>query len=52
MSDLRKLAQDIGAAPLGDLIASVGRGGLQRRKPRWMPARWNNAWHCMKTPTT
>lgn len=26
MSDLRKLAQDIGAAPLGDLIASVGRG--------------------------
>ena len=26
MSDLRKLAQDIGAAPLGALIASVGRG--------------------------
>ncbi|WP_417518894.1 PASTA domain-containing protein [Marinobacter sp.] len=26
MSDLKKLAQDIGAAPLGDLIASVGRG--------------------------
>jgi hypothetical protein len=26
MTDLRKLAQDIGAAPLGDLIASVGRG--------------------------
>jgi hypothetical protein len=26
MSDLRKLAQEIGAAPLGDLIASVGRG--------------------------
>lgn len=26
MSDLRKLAQDIGAAPLGDLIASVARG--------------------------
>ena len=25
MSDFRKLAQDIGAAPLGDLIASVGK---------------------------
>jgi hypothetical protein len=26
MSDFRQLAQDIGAAPLGDLIAAVGRG--------------------------
>lgn len=26
MADFRKLAQDIGAAPLGDLISSVGRG--------------------------
>lgn len=26
MTDFRQLAQDIGAAPLGDLIAAVGRG--------------------------
>lgn len=26
MSDFRKLAQDIGSAPLGDLISSVGKG--------------------------
>jgi len=26
VTDLRQLAQDIGSAPLGDLIASVGRG--------------------------
>lgn len=26
MSDMRKLARDIGAAPLGDLITSVGKG--------------------------